>query len=561
MNAWLVSLLSEAKAHNPALVGTIPEITVRLEIGIIAQAIALLVFAQTRIGRGLGKGQSIFFAAFALWLVAARCLQFPFAIDDAYLDFRHVRNLVEHGSFDYNIGEPIMGFTSHLHYLLLAAIAYIFRVNDYAYLSQNINIVADAVNYFLIYYLLTQSTGKVWVGLAGAALFSATASLVEPAALGKEDPILLLLLTWLFISLQKKQLSPAFAAAGLVFLTRPEGIILGGIVGLWLVARNGVKSIVKAIPISLIIVGYYLILYLHFSTILPHGGVAKAAGIYYGSKYTSLRDIEEFLQQLLLVREWRQGYLWLIALLLIVFAVFAWDKKWRIAEGCKGLFTTFRATADHCAWLYIYLFALLVISVFFIAGSPFMFRWYLSWYSPLLYLCVPLVAGLALENYRIVLGCVVGVNCLFCVLSPNVLLRWDDWHQRLLLYRDAATFLDGMNKSNCRLAVSEDGMLGYTYLGYIIATDGLVSDHVLKYFPVPVAKRSTTASFSIPPQLIYDMKPDFMITLDTFAKNGVIEEAEFQKQYTTMKMYPTQLWNSTGLYVYGRKNSNCVAGR
>ena len=56
-------------------------------------------------------------------------------------------------------------------------------------------------------------------------------------------------------------------------------------------------------------------------------------------------------------------------------------------------------------------------------------------------------------------------------------------------------------------------------------------------------------NYAIPPQLIHDTRPDFLVTMEAFIRYGLAQQAEFLEQYTLIREIPTgfygdsmQLW-------------------
>ena len=64
---------------------------------------------------------------YSLWLLIlvvfgiGIAFYFDFTADDAYIVYRHARNLVNKGALDFNIGEPINALTLPLHTFISAA--------------------------------------------------------------------------------------------------------------------------------------------------------------------------------------------------------------------------------------------------------------------------------------------------------------------------------------------------------------------------------------------------------------------------------------------------------
>ncbi len=82
----------------------------------------------------------------ATWLATValtlRLWQCPLAVDDSYIDYRYVLHWLS-GQFDYNAGTHIMGFTSHLHLLILCLVCFLFHTQAVDLASYYLNCFAD----------------------------------------------------------------------------------------------------------------------------------------------------------------------------------------------------------------------------------------------------------------------------------------------------------------------------------------------------------------------------------------------------------------------------------
>jgi hypothetical protein len=138
--------------------------------------------------------------------------------------------------------------------------------------------------------------------------------------------------------------------------------------------------------------------------------------------------------------------------------------------------------------------------------------------------------------------------------TPMPLFRVDDPGRRVLQYMHAAETLNLTCTATTRVAVSEPGAFGYTFLGETIGLDGLVYPPVLRYYPVPEHLRSDTSPYSIPPAAIREVRPDYVVFYDAFARNGILQDEYFKSEYRQVGFVPLEVWLSTGLFVYERKD-------
>ncbi len=142
------------------LLAMLPGIFRRYQIGIVLGAAFLCAFFFLRRQELQDKklldqiliasGLSFFFYL----LILTRLMQYPVACDDAYHDYRYVYNWVNGISLDYNPGERVMGFTSHLNLVVLAFASFLFNHQNIVVVAQILATVWQAASYFLIFLLL-----------------------------------------------------------------------------------------------------------------------------------------------------------------------------------------------------------------------------------------------------------------------------------------------------------------------------------------------------------------------------------------------------------------------
>ncbi|MBZ0185200.1 MAG: hypothetical protein K8F91_03035, partial [Candidatus Obscuribacterales bacterium] len=182
-------------------------------------------------GRSLVMRQALLIygslAFFLFYLIFSRCLQFPWSVDDSYIDYRYVYNWVNGVSFDYNPGQKVMGFTSHLHLALLSLGYSCFANIELPVISQTINVLLQVVSYFLVFVFMRCVTASLSTGVIAAAVLALFPYMTQETIGGKESPLVSFLILASLLAMQKRRLHLCAWLAALLLLTRPEG-------GLWL---------------------------------------------------------------------------------------------------------------------------------------------------------------------------------------------------------------------------------------------------------------------------------------------------------------------------------------
>jgi len=169
-----------------------------------------------------------------------------FPLDDAWIHQTYARNLAHTGQLSYVPGQPSAGSTSPLWTILLS-IGYLLRL-DYRLWTYFLGAVGLALTAWTAYRLAHRLfPDQLWAApLTG--LFCALEWHLTWAAFSGMETILFTWLALLTMNLQLAICSSPFAirhslfavagiVAGLLTLTRPEGLLLAGLVGLALLWR------------------------------------------------------------------------------------------------------------------------------------------------------------------------------------------------------------------------------------------------------------------------------------------------------------------------------------
>jgi hypothetical protein len=157
-------------------------------------------------------------------------------VDDAYIHLRYARNLIEHGAFVYNLGEPVLGLTSPLYGLLSAGLYGLAGGSvEVAVIVMNIALWTIAAA-MLSRYL--PSSARIPI----LTLFLFWPSFIDNQMLGMETPLFVLLLLGSMTATLRGRVGVAAAAFGLALITRPEAVLLAPCLVGALVATVGLRA-------------------------------------------------------------------------------------------------------------------------------------------------------------------------------------------------------------------------------------------------------------------------------------------------------------------------------
>ena len=517
---------------------------------------------------------------------AARLIPGPRTIDDSYITYRYARNLLAGEGFVYNPGERVLGTTTPLYTSLMALAALPSGGVEapFASLAWLINVLADGLTCMLL-FAIGRRLGYAWAGLGAALAWAVAPFSVTFAIGGLETSVYILLLTgMIYAHWQSRHLLAALLAC-LALFTRPDALILIGLVALdragqlfkaWRIARGGEGPKPRFPWSEVLVFGLPTLAWIVFSSVyfgspLPHSIAAKSVAYHLSAEEGFIRLLQHyatpFLEHLTFSIYWIAVGM---ALYPFLFLIGAW----------QGLRTAPRLWPFAVyPWLYFAVFA---------AANPLIFRWYLSPPLPAYMLFILIGAEnlitrlgsaiarrrspTSLEQEKAPAGWVLqAALAILVVAAPAALslrewrLRPDHglarpapdmaWYKLELLYRQAADELapeiSQAQGETPTLAAGDVGVLGYFSGARILDTLGLNSPQSTRYYPLDPALY--VINYAIPPQLILDEQPDYLVILEVYGRAGLLQEARFWEQYRLRRKIPTDIYGSDGLLILERK--------
>ncbi len=492
-------------------------------------------------------------------LLLTRTWQFPYCIDDAYIVFRIVDNALSLGAPDFDPGIHVNAIASLSHFLALIVTCFLTGWREIPVVSQTINLAWEVASLFVLFALLKRLFGKVQLALFGCAIHVMSAYAILEVMRGKEGCSMMLLL-FIYLLAQTANLARTKAwATCLICLTRAEGFILFATTLANELRQKSIiagPSLIRAWAVPLAVVGLSLMtIALYCGTIVPQGAIVKStvfhAPIFLCSSFIFAQVLNSFVGIPCFV----EGALGLTALILayLLMGTLLWPY----------------------ASLRPYLISLILVSAFFIAGNALIayFPWYLSWWAPL----PPLVFTAILHrinhshlNSRIA-GSGQAIIALYSlvfvpfhaymqpapysgVYSRLPIFYWDNLDDRLRMYEEAREYLKKVSSPNDTIAVSEVGIISYTFRRCkIFDLLGMVTPEALTLYPVPLPARY--GAYSIPPQYIRLYKPERLLTMECMIRNGVAKDEYFKRNYEIECFWQNDAFQSNGIYLFKKRQA------
>jgi hypothetical protein len=502
----------------------------------------------------------VFIFAFSIRLISG-----PRTIDDAYITYRYASNITSGNGFVYNQGEHVLGTTTPLFTLILTIFASLTGGPNapFPILALIINSIADGFNAMLLLFI-GRKLGQKYAGIGASLVWAVLPFSVTFAIGGLETSVYVSLLLACWAAILRQNYTLVSFLLGLALLTRPDALILILPLGLGRILLNIIKKnerikIIELIAFLLPTLIWYSFAIMYFGSPFPHSIIAKSQA-YHLPEFSSLGRLFQhyatpFMGNLTFGSTWIKVGLVLYPFLHIV-----------------GSIQILKINYDSWPflifpWLYLIAFAL---------PNPLIFRWYLT--PPLPFYILPILIGLErlvtdiahyprlkFRGHQILQNIlIIGI----VILSPFMLSLKDwswipdhgikrpapdmAWYKLELLYRKAADFLQPMIEKSTYtplLAAGDVGVLGYYTHARILDTVGLNSPQTLDYYPLP-EEMYAASSYVVPPDLILDYKPDIVVILEIYGRNGLLKNDRFNDEYKLFKRFPTDIYGSDGMMIF-----------
>ncbi len=483
--------------------------------------------------------------AIAVLAIAARLVPGPRTIDDAYITFRYSQNLLAGEGLVYNPGERVLGTTTPVYAVLMAGASAPFGAGqaDFPWLATVVNALADAVT-CLVLPLLGARLGSRFAGRVTALVWAVAPWSVTFAIGGLETSLLVALAIGTFyLHLARKPVAAALTGSFAV-LTRPDALLLLGplaIARLW-AWRKGEsidwrEPLIFSVPLLL----WSLVGFTFYGSPLPHSIFAKAVAYRIPAEAGLVRLLQHYATPF--VAHETLGLGWIRFGLVLYPALFL-----------LGALTSLRGQRDGLAvlvypWLYFIVFA---------AANPLLFRWYLTPPLPIYMLVIFMGIGRIAHD----LGSRIPAYLLAALALALTLNAWTlqpdhgprrpapkmAYIQLELLYQQAAQTLAPRIEPNQVLAAGDIGALGYYTQARILDLLGLTTREATAYYPAPEAIYAI--NFAVPPRLVADLQPDYIVVLEAYARLGLLMDAGFLDTYQLIDRLPTDIYGSDGLLTF-----------
>lgn len=530
---------------------------------------------------------SVLIISLALFLLALAARSLPGArtIDDAFITFRYSRNIAAGMGFVYNAGVHSLGTTTPLFTLLMAVISAVTGGQNFPQYAIIVNALADAGTCVLLFLLARRLTGRNWLAAIPGMLWAISPTSVTFAIGGMETSVNIF---WIVAATSIFVLRPSYLSLS----TQPSvpstrySVLLGIIAGLGILTRidsalwiaplflyqlyeswraTAGQPFLRRFPwatwfaFGLTILPWFAFSLSYFGFLFPNSVAAKTIAYHlppgsalfeliqtYSTPFFDYRLIGPVAGVAL------GGILYL--LLSVIGILYVARRQSRLLP-----FLLY-------PWIYFLAFSI---------ANPLIFRWYVA--PPVPALMFGIFTGLwaladnvrqrsesnTLPRWAVP---VISAFAVFWVVAS--LGGWElhpdhapdrpapimAWHKIELLYEDMGTMLRyeyGVTPDTL-VASGDIGAVGYFSNATILDTVGLVTPALSHYYPVPDDLIPEGQNYAIPPQMILDLKPQFLVAMESMVRLGLEQNAEFKSDYELIRQIPTDFYG-TGMYLYRRR--------
>lgn len=496
---------------------------------------------------------------------AARMIPGPRTIDDSFITFRYAQNILAGEGFVYNPGETIMGTTTPLYTLIMVVIGAVTGGSQAPFpeIAMLVNAIADGLTVILL-FLLGKHFKQPLVGIAAALVWSIAPYSVTFAIGGLETSVVVLLLVGIMYFYLTNRVPLAALLASLALITRPDTILLVGLIALdhfIRILRKQAKwdwlAVLALVSIPLLWYGYAT---LQFGSPVPHSVQAKLGAYRLPPEAALIRLLQHYTTPFMADK-------WFGAAIAVGSGLVLYPFFYLV--GARKLFQLDSRSLVMMVYPWLYL---LVFSV----ANPLIFRWYLT--PPLPFLFFGILMGiqvlfasiLSSEKFRFPRFLQTALLILLLILLPfgSLLGNWTlepdhgldhpapsmAWYQLELLYQKAAQIVSPYLKPDTTLAAGDVGVLGYLTQARILDTVGLNSPVALQYYPLD--EKYYITNYAVAPDLIIDQQPDLVVLMEVYGRLGLFQDQRFIDQYDLLALIPTDIYGSEGMLIYIRKGSN-----
>jgi hypothetical protein len=273
----------------------------------------------------------------------------PYDIDDAPITYRYAENIAAGNGFVYNAGERVLGTSTPLFALILAAARVLGIPIPTA--SNVIGLLASVAVVAVTMALVVDLSGSFLTALLGGAILLGQGSFIRYSMAGMETPLYTLLILLSLLAFARKRMLLSSVLAALTLLMRLDGVAVAGAIVLSYSIEQRRLPLREFLVFVLVVSPWFLFSLGYFGSLVPLSMLAK----------------QQHLQALHADRFWIWDWLFVSPLragmCLLLFTII-------------GLIWSLHARSELKRWLAIIAWFAAYLAEYTLVGIPF-YEWYL----------------------------------------------------------------------------------------------------------------------------------------------------------------------------------------
>ena len=453
----------------------------------------------------------------------------------------------------YNPGQAVLGTTTPLFAMLLSVLGFPFGGAEapFPVLALIVSAAADAATAYLLIRMGSR-LGSNAAGFATALIWAVHPWSVTFAIGGMETSLFVALLSATFYFHLAGRPILAAGIGGLALITRPDALIVLApiFIDRVLVSLRREKNTRRLGWQEATAFGAPVGLWLAFSTLvydspIPQSLFAKAVAYELPANAGLVRLLQHYATPFI----WQEilGSAWIAVGLILYPTLFALGALLATRTNVRAwpLFVY--------PWIYLLVYAI---------ANPLLFRWYLVPPMPLYLLGIFLGGGRLSRDLKhwIPLAMLAFLGLIGSLSAWT--FRPDHGPTRPapemafieleLLYERAADVLSDRMRPEDVLAAADIGTLGYHAPGEILDLLGLISPESTAYYPLPAS--AYAINYAVPSDLVTDLLPEFIVILEVYGRNTLLQDRNFQMNYELQEVLSTDIYGSDGLLIFSRSD-------
>jgi len=442
-----------------------------------------------------------------------------FSNDDQFIFYRYIENIAAGNGFVYNIGEKVLGSTSPLFTLTASLFKYVCSGVSTPDIVAFLNIGLFSASAVYFYLLCRRVLSGPYVGIAVVVYVFNLARVIPE---GMETSLFLLTSFSFLHALVSGHHYRSAIFLALTVLTRPDALLIAALgAAYWFFTAGFEKTIRIGVVAASVLLPWLVFSTVYFGSFIPQSVLTKM----HSDDIYQIADFQAAKMQLASVSRIYWGRLIdpenipaQTVVNLAPFLLLAGIGAWKFVRMRGG------------AWL---LFAIpITYFVSFSISNPNMFPWYLSQMEPFWLLLsmggvVVLAKRFPYTITPILIGAILVFGPLYQYLS---LVTAQDPGSKMTAFH-TAQYLSQKMKPGERVGVVDFGIIGYQTNAPLLDLIGLVSPNSVAYYPVKDECVPPDELYVIPPQLIMDELPEWIVAGDAQMVPCFREGAWFTSTY------------------------------